>query len=177
MSAPVSPVLQIAATPASGRVPAAPRQGRPGPAGRGAPDQAGPAAANLDLRVSDAERAEVADELSRHFGAGRLDEAEFGARLDRVLTATTYRDVGGVLEDLPAGAAQPAPAAAGRPGPGPRQRQRDHGRGLLRIALFLLLVIIALTAARAVAWALAPALWIGALCAIVLLAARARARR
>jgi hypothetical protein len=33
------------------------------------------------MRVSDAERAEVAGELSKHFGEGRLDEAELDERL------------------------------------------------------------------------------------------------
>jgi hypothetical protein len=122
----------------------------------------------------------VADQLSQHFGTGRLDEHEFSERLDQVMAATTYRDLGGVLQDLPgsvvpsalAPPVQPArPARAGRP---PRRRR---GRGLLRIVLIALLVLFAAAAAHAVAWVLAPVLWIGVLCAIAVLAARARARR
>jgi hypothetical protein len=155
MAAPTSPVLQIA----------------------GAPARAGRASGGLlDLRVSDAERAEVADQLSRHYGAGRLDDAEFSARLDRVMAATTYRDLAGVLQDLPDSQVPGIPA--GPPPPALRSRARPRrGRALLRVALLALLVIFAAAAARAVAWALAPVLWIGVLCAIVFLAARARGRR
>ena len=155
MAAPTSPVLQIAGAPA--------RSGRAG-------------GSRIDLRVSDAERAEVADQLSRHYGAGRLDDAEFSARLDHVMAATTYRDLAGVLQDLPDTQLPGIPA-----GPPPRDLRRSarprRGRALLRIALLALLVIFAAAAAHAVAWALAPVLWIGVLCAVAVLAARARTRR
>jgi hypothetical protein len=173
-SSSASAVLQIAAAP----VPAPGGPGHGGP-GRGRSAARRPAASQLDLRVSDAERSEVADQLSQHFGTGRLDEHEFSERLDQVMAATTYRDLAGVLQDLPgsvvpsalAPPVPPAPARAGRPA---RPRR---GRGLLRIALITLLVLFAAAAAHAVAWVLAPVLWIGVLCAIAVLAARARARR
>ena len=53
------------------------------------------------LRISDAERAEVADLLSKHYGDGRLDQAEFNQRLDQAMKAKTYADLDGILEDLP----------------------------------------------------------------------------
>ena len=46
-----------------------------------------------DLRISDAERAEVADLLSKHYGDGRLDQAEFNERLDQAMKAKTYSDL------------------------------------------------------------------------------------
>jgi hypothetical protein len=158
-----SSVLQIAASPV------------PAPGGRGR----GPAfrhpAIRLDLRVSDAERAEVADQLSHHYGAGRLDDQEFSERLDRVMGATTYRDLGGVLQDLPGSVVPSLPGPPARPAQRPARPRR--GRGLLRLALAVLLVIFAAAVAHAVVWAIAPVLWIGVLCAIALLAARTRRRR
>ena len=53
------------------------------------------------LRIGDAERTEVADRLARHFSDGRLDEAEFGDRLDRAMRAKTMADLAGLLADLP----------------------------------------------------------------------------
>jgi Domain of unknown function (DUF1707) len=59
------------------------------------------------LRVSDADRAAVADRLARHFSEGRLDQAEFDLRLDRAMRATTRADLIGLLSDLPEGVAAP----------------------------------------------------------------------
>jgi hypothetical protein len=55
-----------------------------------------------DLRVSDSERHEVADRLSKHFADGRLDPVEFNERLDRAMGATTRSDLSGLFNDLPA---------------------------------------------------------------------------
>jgi hypothetical protein len=55
----------------------------------------------LHLRVSDAERAEVADRLSKHYADGRLDQAEFAERLDQAMAAKTQADLGGLFVDLP----------------------------------------------------------------------------
>jgi Flp pilus assembly protein TadB len=54
-----------------------------------------------DLRVSDAERNEVADKLSRHFADGRLDQTEFKERLDTAMSAKTQNDLDGLFDDLP----------------------------------------------------------------------------
>jgi len=70
--------------------------------------------ANPDLRISDAERAEVADRLSKHYGDGRLDQAEFNERLDQAMGAKTQSDLTGLLADLP-GAEPPARRRAARP--------------------------------------------------------------
>ena len=56
---------------------------------------------NPDLRVSDAERADVADRLSKHYGEGRLDQAEFNERMERAMSAKTVGDFAGLFSDLP----------------------------------------------------------------------------
>lgn len=56
---------------------------------------------SADLRASDAERADVADRLSRHYQDGRLDQAEFNERLDRAMNAKTRADFSGLFADLP----------------------------------------------------------------------------
>jgi Domain of unknown function (DUF1707) len=59
------------------------------------------AASTAHLRVSDAERHEVADRLSRHFADGRLDQSEFDLRLGRATNAVTRGDLDGLFDDLP----------------------------------------------------------------------------
>jgi len=61
----------------------------------------GPGRPPSDLRVSDADRQAVADQLSKHFADGRLDQAEFDERLSQAMGAKTYRDLDGLLTDLP----------------------------------------------------------------------------
>jgi Domain of unknown function (DUF1707) len=53
------------------------------------------------MRVSDAERQRVIDELRRHCGAGRLDVDEYAARIERALAATTLVELDELLTDLP----------------------------------------------------------------------------
>ncbi len=82
---------------------------------------------DANLRIGDAERTEVADRLAKHFSDGRLDEAEFGDRLDRAMRAKTMADLTGLLADLPeTEPGAPLPEAAG----GPR-----HQRRVLRLQL------------------------------------------
>ena len=59
------------------------------------------------LRVSDAERQEVADRLGEHFAEGRLDQAEFDERAGRAMSAKTRADLSGLFDDLPDGSARP----------------------------------------------------------------------
>lgn len=74
---------------------------------------------NSDLRVSDAERADVADRLSKHYGDGRLDQAEFNERMERAMAAKTHGDFAGLFSDLPdltePGAKPSVPAQVNRP--------------------------------------------------------------
>jgi DUF1707 SHOCT-like domain len=58
-------------------------------------------ASTAHLRVSDAERHEVAERLSRHFADGRLDQSEFDLRLGRATGAVTRGDLDGLFDDLP----------------------------------------------------------------------------
>jgi Domain of unknown function (DUF1707) len=56
---------------------------------------------NGQIRVSDAERNEVAELLSQHFTDGRLDHAEFDERTDKAMHAKTRQDLAVLLVDLP----------------------------------------------------------------------------
>jgi hypothetical protein len=67
-----------------------------------------------NLRVSDAERNEVADKLSRHFAEGRLDQSEFKERLDAAMSAKTQSDLSGLFDDLPGLNEEPAPPPSRR---------------------------------------------------------------
>ena len=80
------------------------------------------------LRVSDAERNEVADRLAAHFGDGRLDQAEFDERVSRAMAAKTRGDLEGLFDDLP----DPGPAGASGMGSSadpsvPYRVRRRHG--------------------------------------------------
>ena len=101
------------------------------------------------LRVSDAERAEVADRLSKHYSDGRLDQAEFNERLDRAMKAKTQADLAGLFTDLPAlgGPGNPAPQQSGRPG---------NGHPFRRIIGLVLIVVITLVLWHAVTVSFAP---------------------
>jgi hypothetical protein len=109
----------------------------PGPAHRW------PLWGGANLRVSDAERAEVSDELSKHYSDGRLDEATFNERLDQAMRAVTQSDLDGLLADLPpAGPAHTGPSHTGPPPRPPR-----HHRALSLV----LIVVIAVLAGEALA--------------------------
>lgn len=67
---------------------------------------------NAELRVSDAERQEIAEVLSRHFADGRLDDAEFNERVSTAMAAKTRGDLAGLLADLPPLEGEERPALA-----------------------------------------------------------------
>ena len=113
-----------------------------------------------NIRVSHAERTEVADRLSKHYGDGRLDEEEFNERLDRAMKAKTRADLDGLFDDLPETG---APAVPGRP-------RRRHRHPVLLIAL---VVVLAVAAAHAVLWVTVPLLWLTFGVAAVVFATRA----
>ena len=109
---------------------------------------------STELRVSDAERADVADRLSKHYGDGRLDQAEFNERLDRAMSATTRSDLSGLLADLPGTEPPPETGRPGRPRP-PREPRPPRGpwphgghggywpRRVLAAALVLVIAVVA----------------------------------
>lgn len=78
---------------------------------------AGPYVARRDLRVSDAERHAVVDELRSHFGAGRIELTEFEERSESALAARVRGDLYPLLDDLPDLGGSPAPGPPVRPGP------------------------------------------------------------
>src|SRR5579859_2468272 len=109
--------------------------------------------ADQHMRVSDAERQEVADRLAEHFSSGRLDQAEFDERVGRAMGAKTRADLNGLFDDLPDTG---APAVTDHP-----RRRRGHP-----VLLIALLVFVAIAAAHVV-W---PLLWVGFLVMLVLVA-------
>lgn len=113
------------------------------------------------LRVSDADRSEVSELLSRHFSDGRLDSAEFDARLERTVNAKTRTELRAVLADLP------------HPGSPPHEAQAKGARTRL-----VAIVAVALVLAAFVSAVPAPRVWLLVLCVGgVWLFRRARGRR
>ncbi len=100
---------------------------------------------NPGLRVSDAERADVADRLSKHYGDGRLDQAEFNERMERAMNAKTQGDFAGLFTDLPdltePGAAASAPVSY--------QPPRSHSP-MYRIAMIVLIIVAAVVVSHLV---------------------------
>jgi Domain of unknown function (DUF1707) len=107
-----------------------------GPRGSG-PRRRARSTADASMRVSDAERAEVADRLAQHYGDGRLDQAELDERLSRAMSAQTQADLDGLFDDLP----EPgqAPRAA-RPPARPRAERPRHR--VLPVVLVILLIAV-----------------------------------
>jgi hypothetical protein len=94
------------------------------------------------MRVSDAERSAMADELSKHYADGRLDEAEFNERLGKAMASKTRADLSGLLVDLPR---LDAPAT-----PPPSPPARAHG--LSRLIGIVLVAFLAISTASALSW-------------------------
>jgi hypothetical protein len=92
------------------------------------------------MRVSNAERTEVADRLAKHYGDGRLDEEEFNDRLDRAMKAKTQADLHALFADLPD---QPSPPVADEPRAIVPQR---HRRPLVARVGFIILLILVISA-------------------------------
>jgi hypothetical protein len=94
------------------------------------------------IRVSDADRAEVADRLAVHFGEGRLNQAEFDERVAQAMNAKTRGDLSGLFDDLP----EPGPAGTA----GVQPRGQHSPAPVLRSAvhpLLLVLVVVVITVA------------------------------
>jgi Flp pilus assembly protein TadB len=91
------------------------------------------------IRVSDAERTQMSDTLSKHYAEGRLDDAEFKLRLDKAMGAKTRGDLSGLLADLP-----PLQAEAPRRRPG-IFRSAWWGFTLLAMVFLALWLVSALT--------------------------------
>lgn len=85
-----------------------------------------------DLRVSDAERSEVADRLAEHYGEGRLDQSEFNERVEQAMRAKTRSDLAGLFDDLPD---SEAPEVTTRP------RRRRSFRPVLILGLIIAIFV------------------------------------
>jgi Domain of unknown function (DUF1707) len=93
------------------------------------------------IRVSDAERAEVADRLAVHFGEGRLNQAEFDERVAQAMNATTRGDLSGLFDDLPESEPEGIPGTPVRGQHSPAHPLRPHVH-----PFFLVLLVVAITA-------------------------------
>ncbi|HEV2373976.1 MAG TPA: DUF1707 domain-containing protein [Streptosporangiaceae bacterium] len=100
-----------------------------------------------DLRVSDAERSEVADRLAEHYADGRLDHTEFTERVEQAMNAKTQSDLRPLLADLPPKDPPPGPPPAAL-----RRRDWRQGRpsGFSRLIRVLVLVLAVLVVASVV---------------------------
>jgi Flp pilus assembly protein TadB len=133
-----------------------------------------------NMRVSDAERAEVADLLGRHYSDGRLDKQEFDERVARAMSAKTRGDLDGLFDDLPPLDSPAGDATRERPGgpgglagpAGPHAVGRRH-RGAHPVLIVAAAVILA-----SLAWhGLAPIFFVPWLAIIVLVAVVVYANR
>jgi Domain of unknown function (DUF1707) len=101
--------------------------------------------ADQNIRVSDAERNAVAEQLGAHYADGRLDQAEFDERISRTMAAKTRGDLAGLFDDLPDPGPAGAPGAAGPGGPAMPYARRRRG-GIFRPLILLAIVIVLVSA-------------------------------
>ena len=76
------------------------------------PDRVPARPADPGLRVGDAERGQVVDQLADHHAAGRLTLAEFEERMSAAWTARTGGELEVLVRDLPTLPRPPRPAPA-----------------------------------------------------------------
>ena len=130
------------------------------------------------IRVSDADRNEVAELLGKHYADGRLDQGEFDERVTRTMTAKTRGDLTGLFDDLPdSDSTAGAGPAAGSAAAVPYRGRRRHG--LLRALLLVIAVMICANIAwHAVAsmFFFGPLVWGFVLVAVILLVTKAARR-
>jgi len=101
------------------------------------------------IRVSDADRDRVTDQLRDHFAAGRITSAELDERLLAALGARTFGDLRRIMADLPG----PVPAL---PGAAPPPLRATPAWATRRHPPFSPLIVLALLAALL----LPPAGWL-----------------
>lgn len=116
---------------------------------------------NPSLRVSEADRDAVVDDLRTHAAAGRIDIDELDERVTAALAARTERDLAIITNDLPAlPAARATSDAAQESGHGDQgEKTEHHGHGWAPYAAVMtLLVAIWLLSGAGHPWPLYPAL-------------------
>ena len=103
------------------------------------------------LRVGDAERGQVIDQLAEHHAAGRLTLPEFEERMTSAWTARTGAELETLVRDLPT-LAGPAPRAPAVP------RPRLDGQLRTYLAVIALLWLIWLVTGAGYPWPIWPML-------------------
>lgn len=138
--------------------------------------------ANPNMRISDAERTEVADRLSLHYSDGRLDQEEFDRRLHQAMSAVTQADLNGLFADLPdatqAGTATAPPQGRGRPQtaqPGGELVRRPPRRLTSRVLGLLLIILVAVAVSHALT-AMVPWAVVAVIVLLILVFRRPRRR-
>jgi hypothetical protein len=138
--------------------------------------------ADQNIRVSDAERNAVAEQLGAHYADGRLDQPEFDERISRTMAAKTRGDLAGLFDDLPDLGPAGAPGPGGPGGPGgpalPYVRRRRGGifRPLVLLAIVIVLASISWHAMDTFSFFAIPWFPIAVIVAIALIATRHRHR-
>jgi len=113
-----------------------------------------------DLRISDAERAEVADRLSKHYSDGRLDQAEFDERVDQAMRAKTQSDLSGLFDDLPS-PDEPGASQTSKTSKVVTRRRDERGHRHPSLLFLVLIVVIAIALGHALVQLHVPWLLIG----------------
>jgi hypothetical protein len=108
--------------------------------------------ADPGLRVGDAERTRVVDQLAEHHAAGRLTMAEFEDRMATALGARTGTDLEPLLRDLPAPTRPPSRQPPARPRPSLDPQARTY------LAVVALLWVIWLATGAGYPWPIWPML-------------------
>jgi Domain of unknown function (DUF1707) len=113
-----------------------------------------------DLRVSQAERDEVAAALARHYAEGRLTIGEYEERVAVALEAKTGRELGPLLADLPADRRAGDRRGRDRPGGGATGEESTwpSHRVVARVVAVAAVVLLAASVGLWALWLLWPAL-------------------
>src|ERR1017187_2690953 len=85
------------------------------------------------LRASDAEPRGAPARMAEHYGAGRLDQAEFDERVGRAISARTRADLNGLFDVLPDSMGPPETGAQAMP---VHLRRRHHPVLVIVLAVF-----------------------------------------